>query len=176
MSDNEQTEHVIDVPEEEPAPAVAAKPKRKLTEKQIENLRKAREVKRMNTLTKRPVEKRARATELYEKDIDKRAEKKAQELAAKILEEKERERELQELRGMKKELEKAGKGTKGKEVKVKASKNSGAAAAKPKPRKSAGPSRRKTQEDGPSSYSNEGPEMTYVQTGAFVFDADRYLS
>jgi len=101
MSDNEQKvpEHVIDIPEEETSPDVAAKPKqRQLTQKQLDNLARAREARRANTLTKRPVEKRARATEFYEADVEKRARKKAHELAEKLLAEKEKERELKELR------------------------------------------------------------------------------
>ncbi|KAJ3051750.1 hypothetical protein HK097_007238 [Rhizophlyctis rosea] len=108
MSDAEtevpQEEQVV---EEEAAIAVEQPKKKKRVispeakKVMLENLAKAREAKKKELknptvrLTKYPKEKRERAKEMYEEDIEKKAEAKAKELAFKLLKE-EREKEEME--------------------------------------------------------------------------------
>ncbi|KAJ3028973.1 hypothetical protein HDV00_009894 [Rhizophlyctis rosea] len=71
----------------------------------MENLAKAREARAANrvNLSKYPKEKRARTKELYEADIEKKAEEKARKLAQELLEKEKQEAELLEFRKWKEE-------------------------------------------------------------------------
>lgn len=91
----------------EPEGSVICEPikrvKRPMSDAQKANLEKARAVKRAN-ITKRPLEKRKRAEELHQLDIDKAASEKAKALAEDIIKSREQEKELEEYRKWKKEI------------------------------------------------------------------------
>ncbi|KAJ3051348.1 hypothetical protein HK097_007659 [Rhizophlyctis rosea] len=93
------------------APKAGIKKKRVISpeakEKMLENLKRAREAKAINrsNVTKYPKEKRQRAKEMYEEDVNSIAEEKARKLAEKMLQEKKTQRELEMLRAFKKSQE-----------------------------------------------------------------------
>ena len=66
--------------------------------KMLANLDKARKARAANKLSKYPVAKRERAKEMYQEDVAKEAERKAKELAKKMLEEEKQKAELEEFR------------------------------------------------------------------------------
>ncbi|KAJ3055790.1 hypothetical protein HK097_009172 [Rhizophlyctis rosea] len=78
-------------------------------EEMLENLKRASEAKAINrsNVTKYPKEKRQRAKEMYEEDVNAIAEEKARKLAEKMLQEKEIQKELEMLRAWKKSQETA---------------------------------------------------------------------
>ena len=101
-----EEEHDIQQVEDTQPEEVQESPKKKRVvspeqkKKMMENLEKAREKRAMNraNLAKYPKEKRERTKELYEADIEKKAEIKAQKLAEELLRKKEQEKELEEYR------------------------------------------------------------------------------
>ena len=70
----------------------------------LANLEKAREARAANraNITKYPKEKRDRAKQMYQEDVERKAEEKARLIAEEILSKKEQERELEEYRQWKK--------------------------------------------------------------------------
>ncbi|KAJ3055241.1 hypothetical protein HK097_011124 [Rhizophlyctis rosea] len=135
-------------------------------EKMLENLKRARETKAQNraNITKYPKNKRERATEMLNEDIDTLAEAKAKKLAEKMLQEKEAQQELEMLRSFKKSQE--SKGAETLETKPKRKK---AEPKEPKAKSKAKPRTRKPK-------VSEDPDSEGVSDFQTITQVDGYLT
>lgn len=112
MSDTENEVQQQEVEETQETPVEQPKKKKRVISPEakkvmLENLAKAREAKKKELknpgvrLSKYPKEKRERAKEMYEEDVDRKAEEKAKELAQKLIEEEKQKQVMEEFKAWK---------------------------------------------------------------------------
>jgi len=185
-----EEEHDIQQVEDTQPEEVQESPKKKRVvspeqkKKMMENLEKAREKRAMNraNLAKYPKEKRERTKELYEADIEKKAEIKAQKLAEELLRKKEQEKELEEYRKWKEQSKNNEeklpdeKPTKKKVAKTEAPKKSVSAKPATKSSKSSTPRKKatRTQEQPEQTDGYQSNSIEYYDSQA-SFNIDDFL-